>query len=141
MAMIEAGVAGLEVRHRGPDQPHGVHEVDVEAGQPVLLGVRDRQRADVGHHDVEPAERLRGLRHPRRQRVAVTDVEHRARGGTALLHGLLRVGDLVGTAGAEADDGALVEKAGDDGTSDAAGSPGDEDTVAGELEVHGGLPF
>ena len=73
--MIEAASLRSRCGMRGPDQPHGVHEVDVEAGQPVLLGVRDRQRADVGHDDVEPAERLRGLLHPGGQRVAVADVD------------------------------------------------------------------
>ena len=73
------GVAALEVRHRRPDQAHRVHQVDVEAGLPVLLGVRDRERADVGHDDVEPAERLGRPLHPRGQRVAVADVDDRTR--------------------------------------------------------------
>jgi hypothetical protein len=33
-----------------------VHEVDVEAGLPVLLGVGDGEGADVGDHHVEAAD-------------------------------------------------------------------------------------
>jgi hypothetical protein len=33
-----------------------VHEVDLEGGVPVLLGVRDGERADVGDDGVDAAE-------------------------------------------------------------------------------------
>src|SRR5215217_4969528 len=46
---------------RGSDQADGVHDVNVETCLPVLLGVRDRESADVRHHDVEAPEGLADL--------------------------------------------------------------------------------
>ena len=136
--MIEAAVAALEVRQGGPDEPDGVHEVDVEAGLPVLLGVGDGEGADVGHDHVEAAERGGRLLHPRRERLRVADVRTvdpvtspRSPSASCV------AADLVGVAGAEADDGALVEEGLDDRPADATGAAGDQDARTGELQIHG----
>ena len=131
------GVAALQVRHRGPDQPHRVHEVDVEAGQPVLLGVREREGADVRHHDVQPAERRRRAVHPRGDAGPVGDVHDRAQQVPPATQRLLGRGDLLLAPGTEPDDRPLVEEGLDDGAADAARASGDEHPLAGEPEVHG----
>ena len=78
--------------------------------------------------------------HPGPQRRAVPDVEldaahPRAPAGQRLLGRL----DLAGVAGAELDDGALVDERLDDRAADAAGAAGDEHAGAGQLQVHGVL--
>ena len=84
-----------------------------------------------------PPNALGGLLHPGGQRVAVADVDGAAGDAAAVRQRLLGRRDLVGVAGAEADDGALVEEGLDDGAADAAGAAGDEDAGAGELQIHG----
>ena len=141
IAMIDAAVAALEVRHGRPDQPHRVHEVDVEAGLPVLLGVGDGEGADVGDDHVEAAERRGRLLHPRRERRRVADVDRRPGHGAAPAECLLGGRDLLGVAGTEPDLRPLVEEGLDDGAADATGAAGDQDAGAAELQVHGrGLP-
>jgi hypothetical protein len=104
-----------------------VHEVDVEAGLPVLLGVGNGERADVRHHHVEAAERFGRLLHPRRQRRPVADIDGGADHGAAPAECLLRGRDLFRVAGAEGDVGPLVEEALDDRPADATGAAGDQD--------------
>ena len=79
------GVAALEMWQRGSDEADGVHEVDVETGLPVLLGVGDRESADVGHDDVEAAEGLGRPLDPRREGVAVAHVDDRPGDAAAVL--------------------------------------------------------
>lgn len=131
----------LEERHRGLDGAHRVHHVDVEARPPVLLRRSDRERADVGHHDVQPAERTGGVLHPRRERRPVTDVDRAAHDVRAPV-GQLRDRRLhIGLrARAERYGRALGGESFDDRAADSLGTAGYEGPKAGELKVHGGLP-
>lgn len=132
--MIEA--ASLEVRHGRPDEPDGVHDVDLEADPPVLLGVGDREGTDVGHDHVESAECFGRLLHPCRECFAVAYVDRRAGDFAVVVQSVLCRRDLLGVARAERDDCALIEEGLDDGPSDATGAAGYEDAFAAELQIH-----
>jgi len=60
---------------RGADEADGVHEVDVETGLPVLLGVGNGEGTDIRHRHVQAAERLGRLPHPARESLSVADVD------------------------------------------------------------------
>ena len=114
-----------------------MHEVDVDTGLPVLLGVRDRESADVGHDDVEAAEGLGRPLDPRREGVAVAYVDDRPRDVAAAAQVVVRRPHFGGVSRAEADDGPFVEEGADDGAPDAARPSRHQNSFAGELKIHG----
>ena len=118
-------------------KPHRAHQVGVEAALPAFLVAGDRQRADVGHHDVDAAERTGRVLHPGGQRRAVGHVGHAAAHGDAGAGDLgLGALHLVGVAGAEGHVRALGDQCVDDGAADALGAAGDHCLQALESEVH-----
>jgi hypothetical protein len=114
-----------------------MHEVDVEAGLPVLLRVRDRESADVGHHDVETAERFGRPLDPLRECVAVAHVDDRPCDVAAAAQVVVGRRYIVGISRTEANDGPFVEEGSDDGAPDAARPSRHENSFAGELKIHG----
>ena len=118
--------AGLQVRQRRLDQPDGAHEVDLEGGAPVLLAVRDGQRAHVGDDDVEAAEPLgrpadpAGQRRRRRPRRATG----RRTGSPASASSVAAISAASRAQNATAR--ALGDERLDDRPADAAGAAGDE---------------
>ena len=126
------------MRQRRLDQTDGAHQVDVEAGAPVLRAVGDGERADVGDDAVDAAEGVGAGVHPIRQRRRVTHVDRGAdRGDTVGGQLRLRRRDRVRGARAERDRRALGEQTLDDGPADAAGAAGDEEALARQTEFHG----
>ena len=130
--------AFLQARHRGLDEPHRAHQVDLKAAFPALLGVRDRQRADVRDDDVDAAKcSARGF-DPGLQRRRVADIRHRAirvdaeRGerGHAPRH-------LVGMACADRHVDAFARERQRDRGADAFGATGDQRFQSLESEIHG----
>ena len=114
-----------------------MHDVNVETCLPVLLRVRDRESADVRHHDVEAAEGLGRPLDPRREGVAVAYVDDRPRDVAAAAQLVVRPCHIAGVSRAEADDNPFVEEGADDGAPDATRPSRHQNSLAGELKIHG----
>jgi hypothetical protein len=109
----------------------------LDLGLPVLFLVADGQRADVGDHGVETAERFGGFDHPGLERRAVGDVERPAEGPHAGLLDGLGGGDDVGFGpSAESDVGAFGGEKVHAGPADALGAAGHERPPAPQLKIH-----
>ena len=121
----------------GSDEADGVHEVDVDTGLPILLRVRDRERADVGYNDVEAAEGLGRRLDPRREGAAIAYVDDRPRDVAAAAQVVVRRHHFAGVSRAEADDGPFVEEGADDCAPDATRPSRHQNSFAGELKIHG----
>ena len=120
----------------GSDEADGVQEVDVDAGLPVLLRVRERESADVGDDDVEAAEGLGRSLDPRCEGGAVTHVDDRAHDVAAAAQLVVRRHHFAGIPRAEADVGPFVEEGADDGAPDATRPSCHQNSFAGELKIH-----
>ena len=129
--------AFFEARHRGFDQPHRAHHVDLEAELPVLLSAWDRQRADIRNDDVDAAERIARGFDPGFQRCRIANIRDRAisvdaerrKRGDALRH-------VVGMARADRHIGTFARERLGDCSPDAFGATGDQRFQSFESEIH-----
>ena len=74
-----AGIGLLQMRQRRFHRVHGVHHVDGEFLLPGFELRRRRERADIGHDDIEPAELGSHVVDPLAHRRPVADIERTAR--------------------------------------------------------------
>src|SRR5215217_5042421 len=102
---------------------------------------RDRESADVRHHDVEAAEGLGRPLDPRREGVAVAYVDDRPHDVAAAAQLVVRPFHIAGVSRAEADDSPFVEEGADDGAPDATRPSRHQNSLAGELKIHWCWPF
>ena len=121
---------------------NALYRVDLEAPAPGVLVVADAERADIGHEDVEAAERGGRGFDERLQRRPVGDID---RGAVRLHAPVLECRDRVvhprGAAGANPDVAALFHEQVGDRAADPARCAGHDRLLALQPEIHALLLF
>ena len=121
---------------------HHRHHVDAERGGPALLVIGLPETRGVVDEDIEPAERLHGLRHIGRDLIGVSEIDAGSMGGDAeRLDLLARRFQRPGPACADRDGRPARGEAERDRAADATAAAHDDHALAGEFPGHLGLPF